>query len=121
MSPTNEVRSGRELPLEPVRAGQGTRRQVLTPRGSGAGFHMRRFVMEPGGGMPRHTNRVEHQQYVLRGRARVGIGDRVHEVSAGDVVHIPAGAPHWYRAGDDEPFEFLCAVPDDEDRIEIVE
>jgi quercetin dioxygenase-like cupin family protein len=118
---STNVRPGRELPLVPVGAGEGTSRQTLTERGAGAGFHMRRFVMEPGGGMPRHTNRVEHQQYVLRGRARIGIGEDVHEVRQGDVVHIPAGVPHWYRAGLDEPFEFLCAVPDDEDRIEIVE
>ena len=26
--------------------------------------------MEPGGGMPMHTNEVEHEQYVLRGSAR---------------------------------------------------
>lgn len=115
------VHPGPELPLVPVRAGEGTSKQTLTERGSGSGFHMRRFVMEPGGGMPRHTNRVEHQQYVLRGSARIGIGDEVHEVARGDVVHIPAGVPHWYRAGPEEPFEFLCAVPDDEDRIEIVE
>lgn len=115
------VRPSRDLPLEPVAAGRATLRQVLTARGSGSGFHMRRFIMEPGGGMPRHTNAVEHQQYVLRGRARVGIGGEVHRVEAGDVVHIPGGTPHWYEAEGDEPFEFLCAVPDDEDRIEIVD
>jgi quercetin dioxygenase-like cupin family protein len=113
------VRHSNEIPLEPVSAGTGTHRQVLTSRGSGAGFHMRRFVMQPGGGMPEHTNRVEHQQLVLRGQARVGIGEGIHEVTAGDVLHIPAGVPHWYRAEGEEPFEFLCAVPDDEDRIRI--
>ena len=34
-------------------------------------FAMRRFTMGEGGGMPLHTNRVEHEQYVLAGRARV--------------------------------------------------
>ena len=70
--------------------------------------------------MPRHTNTVEHEQYVLRGRASVGIGDQTYEVSAGDVVFIPAGVPHWYRAEDSEPFEFLCMVPNLPDRIELV-
>jgi quercetin dioxygenase-like cupin family protein len=104
-----------------VRAGTGTVRQVLTSPGEGSGFHMRRFVMEPGGGMPRHTNTVEHQQYVLRGSATIGIGDESYRVQAGDVVHIPGGTPHWYRADDgQEPFEFLCVVPDDEDSISIL-
>ncbi len=85
----------------------------------GPHFALRRFIMQPGGGMPRHTNTVEHEQYVLRGRADIGIGDATYEVSAGDVVFIPAGVPHWYRARDGEPFEFLCVVPNFPDRIEL--
>ena len=77
--------------------------------------------MEPGGGMPPHTNSVEHEQYVLRGRARIGLGDQVVEVSRDDVVFIPAGVPHWYEALGDEPFEFLCVVPNGPDRMEILE
>ncbi|MBT8460899.1 MAG: cupin domain-containing protein [Gemmatimonadetes bacterium] len=80
---------------------------------------MRRFIMQPGGGMPRHTNTVEHEQYVLRGRARIGIGEDVYEVSAGDVVFIPAGVPHYYQAANSGPFEFLCVVPNLPDRIEL--
>lgn len=81
---------------------------------------MRRFAIGPGGGMPRHKNLVEHQQYVLGGRAEIGIGDEVHHVRAGNVVHIPCGTPHWYQTEGSEPFEFLCVVPDDEDRIELL-
>jgi quercetin dioxygenase-like cupin family protein len=52
--------------------------------------------MEPGGGMPDHTNTVEHEQYVLRGHASIGIGNEVFDVRARDVVFIPEGVPHWY-------------------------
>lgn len=106
---------------EEVAAGQGTRRQVLIGRDEGPSFHMRRFIMEPGGGMPRHTNEVEHQQYVLRGRAAVGLGEEVHPVRPGDVLLIPARTPHWYRAEGDEPFEFLCMVPNREDQIRVLD
>ena len=71
--------------------------------------------------MPNHTNTVEHEQYVLRGRARIGIGEQVMEVSADDVVFIPAGTPHWYETVGEEPFEFLCVVPNLPDRIDLVE
>lgn len=115
------VRHIDDVALEPVGAGAGTERQVLIGPEEGPHFALRRFVMQPGGGMPRHTNTVEHEQYVLRGRARVTIGDELHEVKAGDVVYIPAGTPHSYDALGEEPFEFLCAVPNQPDTIEIVE
>ena len=82
-------------------------------------FAMRRFIMGAGGGMPRHTNTVEHEQFVLRGRARVGIGDEVHEVGPEDVLYIPAGTPHYYEVLE-APFEFLCMVPNGPDRLEIL-
>ena len=114
------VRHVDRIPVQEVGGGRDTVRQVLTAPGEGSGFHMRRFVMEPGGGMPRHSNIVEHQQFVLRGSATVGIGDEEYQVRAGDVVHIPGGTPHWYRAEGDVPFEFLCVVPDDEDSISVL-
>jgi quercetin dioxygenase-like cupin family protein len=109
-----------EVPEEPVQAGSGTTRQVLIGPEEGPHFAMRRFIMQPGGGMPAHTNTVEHEQYVLRGRASVGIGERVIDVRQGDVVYIPAGTPHWYRVSGEETFEFLCVVPNLPDRVEVV-
>jgi len=114
------VKRAEEVTCEPVTAGSGTVRQVLIGPGEGPHFAMRRFIMEPGGGMPAHTNTVEHEQYVLRGRARIGLGEEVHEVGAGDVVFIPAGTPHWYESIGEEAFEFLCVVPNLPDRIDIV-
>lgn len=109
-----------DIPTEPVTAGTGTLRQVLIGPDEAPNFAMRRFIMEPGGGMPAHTNTVEHEQYVLRGTARIGIGHEVVDVRTGDVVYIPAGVPHWYEAKGKEPFEFLCIVPNKPDKIEIV-
>ena len=115
------VRHANDVPAEPVKAGTDTTRQVLIGPDEGPNFALRRFIMTPGGGMPPHTNTVEHEQYVLRGRARVGIGEQIHEVKAGTVLYIPAGTPHWYEAQGDEPFEFLCIVPNQPDKIELVE
>lgn len=109
------------MPRHSVSAGSGTEVQVLIGPDTGPHFALRRFIMQPGGGMPRHTNEVEHEQYVLRGRATIGIGDETYEVSADDVVFIPAGVPHWYRAEGDEPFEFVCVVPNGPDRIEVLD
>ncbi len=124
-TPPDEVRSAvvrgaDEVPANRVALGTGTTTQVLlggdddTPH-----FAMRRFRMEAGGGMPLHTNRVEHEQYVLRGRARVVLGERTVEVGADDVLLIPAGLPHSYDVIK-APFEFLCLVPNRPDRIDLV-
>jgi len=115
------VKTVAEIELREVAAGTATQTQVLVGQDDGApNFAMRRFVMGEGGGMPFHTNEVEHEQYVLRGRARVRIGDQVHDVKADDAVYIPAGAPHSYDVVE-APFEFLCVVPNSPDAIELVE
>jgi len=104
-----------------VTAGTATRMQTLVGPGDGApNFAIRRFVMGQDGGMPYHTNAVEHEQYVLKGRARVRIGERVHEVGPASVLYIPAGAPHDYTVVE-APFEFLCVVPNSPDRVAIVD
>ncbi len=110
------VKHSQDIPSVIVAAGRHTRKQVLIPPDEGPHFAMRRFIMAPGGGMPRHTNLVEHEQYVLRGQARIGIGDEEYTVQAGDVVFIPAEVPHWYENIGDEDFEFLCIVPNKEDK-----
>lgn len=103
-----------------VTAGTATQMQVLIgPADKAPNFAMRRFIMAEGGGMPMHTNSVEHEQYVLCGRAEVGIGEKVHEVRQGDVLLIPAGVPHYYKVLQ-APFEFLCMVPNSPDQIRIV-
>lgn len=114
------IRRADDVPAEPVAAGKGTTRQVLIGPDTGPNFALRRFIMEPGGGIPAHTNTVEHEQYVLCGRARLGIGDQVREVAAGDVVFIPAGTPHWYEVIGGDRFEFLCVVPNLPDRMEML-
>ena len=115
------VRPAGSVASQEVTAGTGTRSQVLIGADDGApNFCLRRFTMGAGGGMPRHTNEVEHEQYVLRGRARVSIGDRTYEVGPDDVLYIPAGEPHSYQVTE-APFEFLCVVPNSPDRIQVLD
>jgi quercetin dioxygenase-like cupin family protein len=103
-----------------VSAGQGTTMQVLISSEEAPNFAFRKFVMAPHGGMPKHTNLVEHEQYVLNGSGIIEIADETFEVSAGDAVYIPGNAPHSYKAGKDG-LEFICVVPNKQDKIEILE
>lgn len=115
------VRRSTDVEAKHVAAGKDTTIQVLISSQEGPNFALRKFSMKSGGGMPRHTNEVEHEQYVLRGEATITIGDETHHVRTGDVVFIPAGVIHSYENIGDEPFEFLCIVPNKEDVIKIVE
>jgi quercetin dioxygenase-like cupin family protein len=114
------VKHTRDVGAVEVTQGVKTTKQVLISAQEGPNFALRRFVMEAGGGMPRHTNTVEHEQYILGGKARIGIADEVFEVKKGDVVFIPENVPHWYQNIGDEAFEFLCIVPNKPDTTTIL-
>ncbi|EMA65979.1 cupin [Halorubrum aidingense JCM 13560] len=116
------IKRGAEIDYEPVDAAEGLRKGVLLDASDGAPhFAMRRFELDAGAEVPRHTNAVEHEQYVLAGEYVVGIGETEHRVSAGDALLIPAGVEHWYRNDGDDPGAFICAVPNGDDTIELVE
>jgi quercetin dioxygenase-like cupin family protein len=107
---------------EPVDAADGLRKAVLLDESDGTPtFAIRRFEIDPDSTVPRHTNAIEHEQYVLDGEYVVGIGDEEHVVSAGDALLIPAGVEHWYRNEGDDPGAFICAVPNGDDEIDLVE
>ena len=131
------VRRADDVSYGGVDAADGLRKGVLLDESDGApNFALRRFTLEPGARVPEHTNEVEHEQYVLKGEYTVGIreaseasgtageavdGGEEYTVSAGDSLLIPAGAVHWYRNEGDAEGAFLCAVPNGDDAIELVE
>ncbi len=115
------VKHADQISAQPVAAGKDTHIQVLISPDEGPHFAMRRFTIKAGGGMPRHTNAVEHEQYVLQGQARITIGDQTYEVQPGSVVFIPAGVPHAYENIGQEDFVFLCLVPNQPDEITLLD
>jgi len=116
------VKRSEEIEYEPVDAAEGLQKGVLLDERDGApNFAIRRFELDAGAEVPEHTNAVEHEQYVLAGEYVVGIDDKEYTVSPGDSLLIPAGAVHWYRNDSDRPGAFLCAVPNGDDTIELVE
>ena len=104
-----------EVPSVVVQDAIGVSKQVLISAEEAPHFALRCFTIQPGGKMPLHTNTVEHEQYVLSGKAKVTLGDEHFEVGPGNVVFIPAGVPHAYATIGEEPFRFLCSIPNLED------
>ncbi|MDD5373753.1 MAG: cupin domain-containing protein [Sulfurimonas sp.] len=104
----------------PQKAGKGVSMKMLLSPDESPNFAMRNFIIEAGGHMPLHTNSVEHEQFVLSGRASVQIGDEIIEAKAGDILLIPAGVSHSYKTIGEESYSFLCLVPKGEDYITII-
>jgi quercetin dioxygenase-like cupin family protein len=116
------VRRHEDITDEPVDAADGLRKAVLVGEEDGApNVAIRRFTLAPGGEVPKHTNDIEHEQYVLSGEYVVGIEDEEYTVSAGDALHIPAGVVHWYRNEGEKEGAFICAVPTGDDEIQLAE
>ncbi|MCP4176753.1 MAG: cupin domain-containing protein [bacterium] len=103
-----------------IEVGVNTSIQVLLGSEEMPNFAVRKFTIGEGGKMPMHTNVVEHEQYVLMGHAEVTLDGERFKVSEGSVVYIPANIPHCYVNIGKGPFEFLCMVPNKEDKIELV-
>ncbi|MEF8756966.1 MAG: cupin domain-containing protein [Halobacteriales archaeon] len=120
--PRAVVRSAADVSYESVEAAEGLRKGVLIGEADGApNLAIRRFTLDPGASVPKHTNEIEHEQYVLSGEYVVGIEDEETTVSAGDSLFIPAGTVHWYRNEGDETGAFICAVPTGDDEIRLAE
>ncbi|SFL27251.1 Cupin domain protein [Halogranum rubrum] len=116
------VKRARDVEYESVGAADGMSKAVLIDESDGAPhFAIRRFRLEAGASVPKHTNEVEHEQYVLAGEYTVGIGEEEYTVAAGDSLLIPAGTVHWYRNDGELEGAFLCAVPNGDDSIDLLD
>ena len=114
------IKSVKNIESTPLSAGVGASMQMLISPSEAPHFAMRKFVIKKSGSMPLHTNSVEHEQYVLAGSAKVLIGEREMMAHKDDVLFIPAGVAHAYDVLGDEDYEFLCLVPNADDKIEMV-
>lgn len=116
------VRNQAHVPAEPIPETDGLKRADLLSEEDGVpSVELRRYVVSPGVSVPKHTNTIEHEQYVLEGEYALGIDETEHVVGPGDVVFIPAGTPHWYRNDGDSPAEYLCIVPLGDEGTEFLE
>lgn len=114
------IRKSNQIQKEKLSAGKSTFRQILISSNEAPNFALRKFIIEPYGSMPMHTNLVEHEQYILKGSAEITIDGKIFIVEKDNIVFIPANVPHSYKTIGDKPFEFLCIVPNKEDKITLV-
>jgi len=93
----------------------GITRQVLFEGGDGLGCELRYFEVAPGGWSSLERHRHAHAVMIIRGAARVLVGDRIVEARTHDLVRVPSLTWHQFRTWGDEPLGFLCMVNCDRD------
>jgi len=90
---------------------------LITKEKAGAkNFAMRRFIIKPGGLIPKHSHDWEHEIFILEGEGVIGAGDKEVKVKEGTFLYIPPNVPHWYRNDGDTDFVFLCLIPYKEEK-----
>ena len=52
-----------------------------------------------GSGPPPHFHPWDEAFFVTEGEVEFGVGERTATARAGTLVHVPAGAMHWFRIG----------------------
>jgi mannose-6-phosphate isomerase-like protein (cupin superfamily) len=96
----------------------GITRQVLFSGGEGLGCELRYFEVAPGGWSSLERHHHAHAVMVVRGSARVLVGDRLVEARTHDLVRVPPLTWHQFQTSGDEPLGFLCMVDCDRDMPE---
>ena len=116
------IKRAEDVRAEALSEADGARKAVILDESDGApNFRMRRYTLEPGAEVPKHTNAVEHEVHTVAGEYIVGLEDAEHRITEGDSLLIPAGTVHWFRNDSDSESAFICMVPNGDAGIDLIE
>jgi quercetin dioxygenase-like cupin family protein len=87
------------------------KRELIGEQEGAPWWRLRHFHVPVGGRTAHERHPHDHGVYVLSGRARVTLGERVEEVGPGDVVYVPGEQLHSFEALGDEGLDFICVAP----------
>jgi quercetin dioxygenase-like cupin family protein len=94
---------------DPGLAGVLKHELIGPPEGADA-YRVRYFAVPAGGRTARESHPHDHGVLIMRGRARVTLGEETHEVAAGDVVYVEGDELHCFEALGDESLGFICVT-----------
>jgi glyoxylate utilization-related uncharacterized protein len=91
-----------------------TMRRVISEDDGAPNFVMRVFEQRPGE-VEQHmeSHWQEHEVFVLSGRGVVRTPKGVVPVTAGDIIYIAPWEEHQVANVGEQPFRFVCLVPND--------
>lgn len=83
----------------------------LIDRGTSPAVTVTMVHFKDGGKNKRHTHSADQILYITDGHGIVADERHEHEVSAGDIVHVPAGEVHWHGAVPGGEMAHLSILP----------
>src|SRR5450432_413767 len=81
---------------------------LLSGEQTGGRYCLIDMHIPPGGGPPPHRHDFEESFTVLEGEIEATFRDEHSTVRAGQVINIPANAPHQFRNASTQPARLLC-------------
>lgn len=96
------------------------RRVVLGEKETDLSFQIRYFEIRRGGYSSLECHAHRHAVIVIRGRGKMFLKTRVHDLKLFDAVYIGKNVIHQFHQTGREPFGFLCMVPAKRDRPKLV-
>ena len=96
------------------------RRVILGGEESDLPFQVRYFEMRKGGYSSLECHNHRHAVIVIRGRGKMFLKNRVHNLKPFDAVYIGKNLIHQFHQVGREPFGFLCMVASRRDRPKLI-
>lgn len=96
------------------------RRVILGEKESDLPFQIRYFEIRPGGYSSLECHNHRHAVVVIRGKGKMFLKSRVHDLKPFDSVYIGKNVIHQFHQAGREPFGFLCIVAARRDRPRLV-
>jgi quercetin dioxygenase-like cupin family protein len=81
---------------------------LLTGKDTAGRFTLIDMHVPPGGGPPPHRHDFEESFTVMEGEIEATFRGITSTIRAGQVIHIPANAPHQFRNTSEKPARLLC-------------
>jgi quercetin dioxygenase-like cupin family protein len=85
--------------------------ELIGPADGARSYRVRYFHVPAGARTALERHPHDHGVVIEHGRARVTLGDEVHELGPGDVVYVEGDELHCFEAVGDEPLGFICVAP----------
>lgn len=86
---------------------------LVSPTEGWEGYVMRALEVEVGGFTPKHAHPWPHINYMISGEGELLINGEYKKVKAGSFAFVPSNMMHQFRNAGNEPFKFICIVPEE--------